>query len=277
MSRPKPLFDRPALWRARQRALNSVSPAVFLHELAAHEISERLNLVNKSFSAPILVTPSPDPWRDVAPWKKVIADRETLSLEPCSADLVIHGLALHWANDPVGQLIQCRRALQPDGLFMAVLFGGQTLSELRASLAAAEAQITGGLSPRVAPMAEIRDLGGLLQRAGLALPVADSLVRTVKYDHLFALMADLRAMGETNVLVDRPRCATRRGLFTRAAEIYQETHPHPMSGICATFDMIYLTGWAPHESQQKPLKPGSAIVSMADALSPTTRKWHDSD
>jgi SAM-dependent methyltransferase len=191
---------------------------------------------------------------------------EVLPLAQGTHDLVIHALSLHWANDPLGQLIQCRRALKPDGLFLAVMFGGQTLQELRASLAEAESLVTGGLSPRVLPMAEIRDLGALMQRAGFALPVADSVTQTVHYTDLPALMADLRAMGETSALAARPRHFTRRDILTKAEAIYRANFPAPDGRITATFEVIFLTGWAPHESQQQPLRPGSAKARLADAL-----------
>ncbi|MGL6210630.1 MAG: methyltransferase domain-containing protein, partial [Paracoccaceae bacterium] len=196
---------------------------------------------------------------------RVVPDAEVLDLAPQSQDLLVHGLGLHWANDPVGQLVQCRRALRPDGLLLALMFGGQTLHELRSALAQAETEVTGGLSPRVLPMAEIRDLGGLLQRAGFALPVADSFARRVMYRDIWHLMRDLRGMGEGNALAARLRHPTRRAVFTRADAIYAESFG---SGdrIPATFEVITLTGWAPHDSQQKPLRPGSAQAQLADAL-----------
>jgi hypothetical protein len=166
----------------------------------------------------------------------------------------------------VGQLVQCRRALQPDGLFMGLMFGGQTLHELRACLAEAEAEVTGGLSPRVLPMGEIRDLGALLQRAGFALPVADSFTKTVLYRDAFHLMADLRAMGEGNALMARLRRPTRRAVLARAAALYQDRFAGADGRIPATFEIIALTGWAPHDSQQKPLRPGSATARLAEAL-----------
>jgi SAM-dependent methyltransferase len=195
-----------------------------------------------------------------------VADDPVLELAAASQDLVIHALCLHWADDPVGQLVQCARALRPDGMFLAALFGGRTLHELRASLAEAEVTVTGGLSPRVLPMAEIRDLGGLLQRAGLALPVADSALRTVSYRDAWHLMADLRAMGEGNALAGRLRRFTPRGVMAGAAARYADTWGQPDGRITATFEIIWLTGWAPHASQQKPLRPGSAAQRLADAL-----------
>ena len=196
----------------------------------------------------------------------MIGDEDVLGLTLGQSDLVIHALCLHWANDPVGQLVQCRQALQADGLFLGVLFGGQTLHELRVCLAEAEALVTGGLSPRVLPMGEIRDLGALLQRAGFALPVADSFTKTVHYRDALHLMRDLRHMGEGNALAARLRTLTARRVFDRAAEIYREQFSEPNGDIRATFEIICLTGWAPHESQQKPLRPGSASQRLADAL-----------
>ncbi|MFY8147240.1 MAG: methyltransferase domain-containing protein, partial [Rhodobacter sp.] len=176
---PPILTDRAALARYRDRAARD--PALFLQQDAAGEIEERLGEVNRRFTQPAVITPFADLWQARMPEARIIADDDVLDLAPGAHDLVIHALCLHWANDPVGQLVQCRRALRPDGLFLGVLFGGQTLAELRACLAEAEVAVTGGLSPRVLPMAEIRDLGGLLQRAGFALPVADSTIRTVTY------------------------------------------------------------------------------------------------
>lgn len=206
-----------------------------------------------------------------------MADDEALDLEPASLDLVIHALGLHWANDPVGQLIQSRRALRPDGLLIAVLFGGETLRELRQALAEAEVSETGGLSPRVAPMAEIRDLGGLMQRAGLALPVADSLRVPVSYPSMLALMRDLRAMGETNVLVERLRRPSRRGMFAAAAVGYAARHGDGEGRIPATFELMVLTGWAPAASQPQPLRPGSATSRLADALGGTASGFDGPD
>lgn len=251
------LTDIKALALHRSRAT-----AFFLQEEAAFEIHDRLTGVNRAFTNPRVVTAFPHLWPDFP----AVADGDDLGLQPETQDLVIHSLCLHWANDPVGQMVQCRRALRPDGLFLAVLFGGQTLHELRASLAQAEAETTGGLSPRVLPMGEIRDLGGLLQRAGFALPVADSFTKTVLYRDAFHLMADLRAMGENNALATRLKRPTQRRVLTRAAQIYTETYANAQGLIPATFEIICLTGWAPHEGQQKPLRPGSAAMRLEDAL-----------
>ena len=258
---PPDLTDRPTLARHRARA-----SAFFLHDLAIAEIQERLTEVNKVFTAPAVVSGFAKIWGAAFPGARVVADDDLLALEPGAHDLVIHGQSLHWAADPVGQLVQCRRALAPDGLMIAVMFGGQTLTELRAVLAEAEAAETGGLSPRVLPMAEVRDLGGLLQRAGFALPVADVLTQRVSYRDTTALMHDLRAMGEGNALTARLRHPTGRRVFQRANELYQQHFADGPNRIRATYDLIFLTGWAPAGSQPKPLRPGSAVQRLADAL-----------
>lgn len=260
------MTDRPALMRHRTRAT-----ALFLQQEAVTEVQERLIEVNRAFTAPAVVTGFPALWRAALPGAVVVADDEVLALQPGRHDLVIHALSLHWANDPVGQLVQCRRALVADGLFVGLLFGGQTLHELRACLAQAESEITGGLSPRVLPMAEIRDLGGLLQRAGFALPVADGFSRTVLYRDIWHLMADLRAMGEGNALAARLRRPTRAAVFLRAGDLYHAAHGTADGRIPATFEFIALTGWAPADSQPKPLRPGSAAQRLGDALNAPER------
>jgi SAM-dependent methyltransferase len=267
---PPEITDAKALSRQRARALRA--PVDFLHEAAIVEVQERLSLVNKSFTAPAIVTWRPDLWANALPGAVIVPDHDTLDLTPGAHDLVVHALALHWANDPVGQIIQARRALRPDGLFLGIMFGGETLSELRAVLGEAEAEVTAGLSPRVLPMGEVRDLGAVLQRSGLALPVADTQRLDVTYTDLFALMADLRAMGETNALATRIRRPTSGRVFRRAAEIYAQAFPAEEGRIRATFEFVVLTGWAPDESQPKPLKPGSAAARLADALGAVERK-----
>ncbi|WP_368185528.1 methyltransferase domain-containing protein [Aestuariibius sp. HNIBRBA575] len=265
MSQPPLLTDQIALTRNRRRA--AAAPALFLQQAMADEVQERLIEVNRTFRNPAIVTGWPDLWADTLPEAKIIADQDVLDLQSGAHDLVIHALALHWANDPIGQLIQCARALKPDGLLIATLFGGQTLNELRSALAQAESELTGGLSPRVVPMADIRDLGALLQRAGLNLPVADSNPITVTYADPIALMQDLRAMGENNALHGRLRQPTRRDVFLKASQIYHAQHAHQDGRIPATFEIVTLTGWAPDDSQPKPLRPGSASQRLADALS----------
>ncbi|QIE46125.1 methyltransferase domain-containing protein [Pseudohalocynthiibacter aestuariivivens] len=264
MTAPPPLTDRAALIRNRTRAARA--PADFLHLAAVDEINDRLAMVNKSFTAPAIVSGFPTFWQAAFPDALSVTDDETLDLTPGAHDLVIHAMSLHWANDPVGQIIQCRRALRPDGLLLVALFGGETLHQLRAALAQAESDITGGLSPRVAPMGEIRDLGALLQRGGLALPVADTVPFTVSYANTSALMHDLRAMGETSALSARPRHFTRRTVLERAEHYYRQSFGTADGRIPATFDMVFLTGWAPDASQPKPLRPGSAAARLAEAL-----------
>lgn len=273
---PAPLLtDRKALDAQRARALALPDPALFLQEAAIDDVQERLGAVNRTFTDLAVVSGFPDLWRAAFPQARVIADTAVLDLKEASQDLVIHAMCLHWADDPVGQLVQCRRALRPDGLLLCLFFGGQTLQELRAALAEAEAEVLGGLSPRVLPMAEIREAGALLHRAGFALPVADSDTRRVSYRDAFHLMADLRAMGEGNALASRLRRPVPRGLFQRAAQIYAANFPAEQGRVSATFETICLTGWAPHEGQQKPLRPGSAAQRLADALNVTERRLPD--
>jgi SAM-dependent methyltransferase len=202
--------------------------------------------------------------RRLAPF--VAADEEMLPFRHGSLDLVVSALALQFVNDLPGVLVQIRRALKPDGLFLAALAGGDTLSELRQSFAAAESELEGGVSPRVAPFADLRDLGALLQRAGFALPVTDTDRLTVRYDSVFALMRDLRAMGATNTLIDRRRAPLRRATLMRMAEIYAERFADGDGRVRATFEIVWVSGWAPHPDQQQALRPGSARARLADAL-----------
>jgi SAM-dependent methyltransferase len=201
-----------------------------------------------------------------SPDADIVADEEALPFRDASLDLVVSALALQFVNDLPGALVQVRRALRPDGLFLAAVLGGETLTELRQSFAAAEAEVEGGVSPRVAPFADLRDMGALLQRAGFALPVTDVERLTVRYSSPFILMGELRRMGATNVLVQRRRVPLRRATLKRMAEIYAERFSDPDGKVRATFEIIWLSGWAPHESQQKPLRPGSAQARLADAL-----------
>jgi len=197
---------------------------------------------------------------------RVQLDEERLAFADQSLDLVVSTLALHWSNDTPGVLIQIRRALRPDGLFLGAILGGSTLTELRQSLTEAEAELSGGAGLRIAPFADAFDAAGLLQRAGFALPVADVDRVRVRYAHPLKLIADLRAMGETNALVDRARQPLSRQVLARACEIYAQRFAEPDGRVVATFDIITMTGWAPHPDQQKPLKPGSAKMRLADAL-----------
>ncbi|WP_171241135.1 methyltransferase domain-containing protein [Ruegeria sp. HKCCA5491] len=266
------LFDRFALTKHRARAQDD---ALFLHRAAIDEVQDRLSMVNKSFTAPAIVTPFAHVWQGVLPKAHIVADEDVLRLTPGAHDLVVHAMALHWANDPVGQLIQCHRALKPDGLLLVACLGGETLNELRTALGQAEIEVTGGLSPRIAPMGELRDLGGLLQRAGFALPVADTARLTAEYRDIVHLMHDLRAMGETNSLSERLKHPTRRQVFGRAQDIYAENFATPQGRLATTFELICLTGWSPDESQQKPLRPGSAQARLADALGTKEGKLSD--
>ena len=294
------LFESPALAQRRDRAMRRgfAGGADFLWREVAAELSARLGEVLRPFpraavigtgagaiatalrgraGAERLVQVDPSPLMaqaaaETVPEAETRADPcEILPLPPGGFDLAISILLLHWANDPVGHLIQLRHALKPDGLMLAALFGGETLYELRTALAEAEAEITGGLSPRIAPMGEIRALGSLLQRAGLALPVADSMRLTADYASALHLMRDLRAMGETNILAARLRRPTRRQVLLRAAEIYTENHARPDGRVTATFEIVFLTGWAPGPDQPMPLRPGSAKVRLADALGTAER------
>jgi SAM-dependent methyltransferase len=267
------LFDR-TLLRARQRRARRLGPANFLLDRVADDIEDRLRAVLREFSA------SADVWTPGELLRESIRDRlksvvhvrledtpqEALPLQPNSLDLVVSALAFQFVNDLPGVLAQIRRALKGDGLLLAAMIGGDTLTELRQAFAAAEAECEGGVSPRVAPFADLRDLGGLLQRAGFALPVTDLDHIVVRYDGAFALMADLRRMGATNILFERRRTPTRRATLLRMAEIYAERFADSDGRIRATFDVIWLSGWAPHESQPKPLKPGSATASLEAAV-----------
>ena len=265
------LFDR-ALLRARVERARRGGPVTFLLDRVAEDMEERLQAVMRNFSdaaeiwtpRELLQKPLADRFQSIT---RIDLDRsEALPLQPGSLDLAVSALAFQFVNDLPGVLAQIRRALKPDGLLLAAMIGGDTLTELRQSFAAAEAECEGGVSPRVAPFADLRDVGALLQRAGLALPVTDVDRVVVRYDSAFALMADLRRMGATNILVERRRTPTRRATMLRMAQIYGERFADPDGRIRATFDVIWLSGWAPHESQPKPLKPGSAKASLEEAV-----------
>ena len=279
------IFDRPLL-RARQRRARAAGAATFLVDHVAAELAERLAAVLRTFPVAVdLGTPTDAVRRAVAGTDKigtliaaepsaacdgkflaVAADEEALPFADASLDLVVSALALQSVNDLPGALIQIRRALKPDGLLLAAMLGGDSLIELREAFAAAESEIEGGVSPRVAPFADLREIGALMQRAGIALPVVDSDRITVRYDSAFALMRDLRAMGATNVLTERRRAPLKRATLLRMAAIYAERFADADGRVRATFEVAWLSGWSPHESQQKPLKPGSASQRLADAL-----------
>ncbi|WP_088348880.1 MULTISPECIES: methyltransferase domain-containing protein [Rhodomicrobium] len=288
MTAPR-LFDRALLRARRDRVAANAAPPDFLLRRAAEDMAERLQGVERSFarilnigahhgilaaalkaahSAADLVInmEASAPLLALCGSPKVRADEEALPFRDGAFDLVASALSLQFVNDLPGALIQIRRALKPDGLFLGAVLGGATLQELRLSFAQAEVELEGGISPRVAPMADIRDFGGLLQRAGFALPVADADLVAVTYSSPLALMLELRAMGAGNVLTERRKRPMRRATLTRAMEIYAERFPASGGRVAATFEIIHLAGWVPHESQQKPLKPGSAQARLAEAL-----------
>jgi SAM-dependent methyltransferase len=267
------LFDR-GLLRIRQNRAAKQGPATFLLDRVTDDMEERLHAVLRDFAdvaeiwtpGTVLQKPSRDRSMSITRIGLDDSEQETLPFQPQSHDLVVSGLAFQFVNDLPGVLTQIRRALKPDGLLLAAMIGGDTLTELRQSFAAAEAELEGGVSPRVAPFADLRDVGALLQRAGFALPVTDVDRVVVRYDSAFALMQDLRRMGATNILVERRRTPTRRATMLRMAQIYGERFADADGRIRATFDVIWLSGWAPHESQQQPLQPGSAKASLAEAV-----------
>src|SRR5215831_10017047 len=287
------IFDR-TLLRARQRRAWALGPETFLIDRVAVELAERLSAVVRNFERAVDLGTPTDAVRHAlegggkvaaliaaAPYaapQRVAADEEALPFADGSLDLVVSALALQFVNDLPGTLVQIRRALKPDGLLLAALIGGDSLTELRQAFAAAEAEIEDGISPRVAPLADVRDLGALLQRAGFALPVADVDRLTVRYASPTALLHDLRRMGAGNALTERSRRPLRRATLARLLEIYGERFADPDGRVRATFDIIWLSGWAPHESQQKPLAPGSARRRLADALgTKETRLPRDGD
>ena len=281
------LFDPSLIAANRRRAVNAGDPrSAFLLDLVAEEMADRLSVVERTFEKSVelfgvtgattraclstgkVKSMTRIEMEGTAPDEDGVtqAPLEHLPLEPKSLNLVVSPLNLHLTNDTPGVLVQIARALVADGLFLAAIPGSGTLQELRDVLLSAEAELTGGASPRVIPFADVRDLGGLLQRAGFALPVVDMENFTVRYDTIFDLMKDLRAMGMANPLAGRSRRPASRALFLRAAELYAERYSDPDGRIRATFSILFASAWSPHESQQKPLKPGSAKVRLADAL-----------
>lgn len=294
MTSPPPLFDRSLLRARRNRAAPGAAAHEFLLVRAAEDVLERLSIVKRAFprvlvagahhgvvsrmlegfpgvteivsldSAPDMTVRCPAP--------QVTADEEALPFGEAGFDLALSLHALHLVNDLPGALVQLRRVLKPDGLLLAVFPGGATLTELRQAWLAAETELRGGASPRVAPFTDVRDAGALLQRAGFALPVADAETITVTYKNPLALMSELKAMGQSNVLVERSRTPVTRRLLMRAADIYAGRFALSNGRVPATFEILTLTGWVPHESQQKPLKPGSATARLADALGTVERK-----
>lgn len=283
------IFDEALIARNRSRArAQKAEGADFLLELTARELADRLAIVERRFDRAVelfggsgLTAKAALATGKIADLERIETDAilldagsgrvtnfESVPLEPQSVNLILSPLSLHLTNDTPGMLIQMRRALKPDGLLLAAIPGAGTLAELRDVLLAAETEIYGGASPRVIPFADIRDIGALMQRSGFALPVIDEESFTVRYDHIFALMRDLKAMGMANPLIGRSRKPVSRRFFLRAAELYAERYADPDGRIRATFSIVFVSGWSPHESQQKPLKPGSAKMRLADALDP---------
>jgi SAM-dependent methyltransferase len=282
------LFDEALVAARRERAFERrADKADFLLDLAAGELADRLSVVERQFSDAVelfgatgitarqaLATGKVDNMLRVETSSRFddaggdvkVAAIDDIPLEPSSANLIVSPLSAHILNDMPGAFVRIRRALRPDGLFLAAIPGAGTLAELRDVMLAAEAELTGGASPRVIPFADVRDIGALMQRAGFTLPVVDSETYTVRYDSLFPLMRDIRAMGMANPLVGRSRKPVGRAFFLRAAEIYAERYSDPDGRIRATFTIIYASGWAHHDSQQQPLKRGSAKVRLEDAL-----------
>lgn len=283
------LFDRRA-WRAHRGRAAAAGPVDFLHAEIAERLLDRLDLINRDFAVAldlgardgalaralagrrgtrrVVATEPSSHFLALAPMPRVAADPELLPFCDASFDLIASNLALHWVGDLPGALVQLRRALKPDGLLLAALLGGDTLVELRTALFEAELAEESGVSPRVSPGIQLGDAAALLQRAGFALPVADSETITVTYRDLLALMRDLRGMGETNALMARRRGGLRRATLARAALIYAERFGDSEGRIPATFEVMFLCGWAPHPSQPQPLPRGSAKARLADALKP---------
>jgi SAM-dependent methyltransferase len=271
------IFDYTARALRRARAARARN---FLVLEAAAGVAERAGAANRQFRNALELGSADAAFGLLKPlaenWKRAeFPESEVLDIPAQSFDLAVSVLALHAINDLPGVLIQIRRALKPDGLFVAALFGGDTLKELREAFASGEEEISGGASPRVAPFADVRDLGGLLQRAGFNLPVADVEHTVARYRAFETLIADLREAGETNILVNRARTPMRRSVLAASLAHYKANHAEEDGRLRATFDIAYLTGWTPHESQQKPLAPGSAKTRLADVLGTTERKAGD--
>jgi SAM-dependent methyltransferase len=291
MSQPPGLFDRDLHRRRLTRAAPNYDSADFIKARASEDLALRLAAINRRFSVAadlgartggfaralaaseaadkvdmLVQTDLSEAVLARSDGLRVVADEARLPFAEASLDLVVSSLALHWIDDLVGALIQIRRALKPDGLFLGAVIGGASLTELRQCLMEAEIELAGGAGPRVSPLLDAYDGAALMQRAGFALPVVDVDRIAVRYDHLLGLMADLRAMGETNVLVERPRQPLSRRVIARTNELYFERFGTGEGRIGVTFEIVTLTGWAPHPGQQKPLAPGSAKTRLADAL-----------
>ncbi len=288
MSDTMTVFDRAAVRRHRDRAAAGFPHFNFLHEEIADRLVDRVEDVMRTFPLALdlgchdggmarrlpgrkgietVISADLSPaMAALAPSPALVADEEFLPIAPGSVDLITSNLSLHWVNDLPGALIQARMALRPDGLFVAAMLGGETLKELRRCMVEAEVEVEGGLSPRLSPFADVRDVGALMQRAGFSMPVVDSDLLTVTYDHPLKLMADLRGMGESNAVAERRKTFSRRATLMTAVGIYFEKYADADGRLPATFQILYLTGWAPDASQPKPLKPGSATAFLGDVL-----------
>jgi NADH dehydrogenase [ubiquinone] 1 alpha subcomplex assembly factor 5 len=282
------VFDRTVVRRRRERAARGWADHAFLKREIAERLVDRLGDIRRSFARGLdlgchgdeiakALADSPVVgelvradlglgFARLADGPALVADEEALPFAPASFDLVLSAMTLHWVNDLPGTLIQIVRSLKPDGLFLGAMLGGGTLWQLRQALAEAESEVEGGLSARVSPFADLRDAAGLLQRAGFAMPVADSETIEVEYESALALMRDLSAMGEGNAIAERRRGLARRATLMRAAEIYGRRFAAPSGRVMSSFEILYLHGWAPHASQPKALRPGSAAQRLAEAL-----------
>jgi len=285
---PAIIFDRAALRKNRDRASKNFADHNFLVQEVAARLHDKYQDITRDFQHILDLGSREGEMARLLKDKFVIsqdlshgflqksaglriqADEEFLPFRPQSLDLVISNLNLHWVNDLPGCLAQIMQALKPDGLFLGTLLGGETLNELRRAMMEAEINLRGGASPRVSPFMDVRDGGNLLQRAGFALPVVDTDRITVTYENAFRLMQELKAMGEGNILITRSRSLTSPHLMSECAKIYQEKFADPRGRITVTFDIIYLMGWSPHESQQKPLKPGAGKVNLNDMFGENT-------
>ena len=300
---PEALIDDRAHIRNRDRAAANFDQFDFLKQAVTERIMDRIDTIRRDLphvldigchngvlTEALLASPkitsvsAMDPSPEMARLTKqrcgvdvVAAPYDTIPFDGQQFDGIFSAFALHWANDLPGVLIQLRQRLKPDGVMVVALAGGETLGRLRAAMASAESEVSGGMSPRVLPMGDIRDMGGLISRAGLTMPVADSDTITVTYEHLFRLMADLRAMGESNAMNSRVKRMTGKSLLMRAAEIYQQRFGTDDGRISVEFEIITLTGWAPDASQPQPLKPGSAQQSLASALGVEDRDAEEKD
>jgi SAM-dependent methyltransferase len=297
MASPPLIFDRVLHARHLARAAKRFAGADFLKRRAASDLVERLEVINRrferaadlgardgTFARALDGSPAADKIGQLiqsdlsaamlarATGPRVVADEERLPFAPGALDLVVSSLALHWVNDLVGALIQIRLVLAPDGLFLGAMLGGATLTELRGALLDAETDLRGGAGPRVSPFADAADGAALLQRAGFALPVIDTDLVTVRYEHPLRVLADLRAMGESSALFERPVAPLTRAILTRACTLYQERHAGPDGRVAASFEILTLTGWAPHPQQPRPLRPGSAKARLSDALGAVERQ-----